>query len=98
MANQSFDLKFLCNLARLPLPDSIAGEQKLLTGLQQTLDFFQIVDAVETANVEPLFQPILPESGAERIDELVKGLDREAALANTPETDGQHFLVPQVLK
>ena len=98
MADPSVDLNSLCNLARLPSPNSMGEQQELQSGLQQILAFFRMIDAIDTKNVEPLFQPFQPESAPERDDKLVTGLDRSDALANAPESDGRHFLVPQVLK
>jgi|GEM_PF-3804869 len=98
MAEPSIDLKSLCNLARLPPPDSMGEEQELRSGLQQILVFFRMVDAIDTENVEPLVQPFQPGAGTERDDIHVQGLARADALANAPDSDGHHFLVPQVLK
>ena len=81
-------------LARLKLS---APELELLTTqLGQVLTYVDILNEVDTENVEPMAHAV-ELSNIFRDDEERPSLSREAALANAPKSDGRYFLVPQIL-
>ncbi|MBR9802497.1 Asp-tRNA(Asn)/Glu-tRNA(Gln) amidotransferase subunit GatC, partial [bacterium] len=64
--------------------------------LRSILDYVEILNQVETDNVEPLAHPIEVQN-VFRDDEPTPMLSREDALKNAPNTDGKYFLVPAIL-
>jgi len=88
------EVQKVARLARLKLADD---EIAIFTRqLGQVLEYVDILREVDTESVEPMAH------AAElrdvfRADELRPSLSREVALANSPKTDGQFFLVPQIL-
>ena len=84
----------VASLARLHLAD--AEQSRLATQMAEVLGYVDRLREVDTANVEPMAHPA-DATGTPRADVVTPGLDRDAALANAPKTDGQAFLVPQIL-
>lgn len=88
------DIRKLAYLARLDLsePEAIA----LAPQFQQVLDFVKQLSELDTEDVEPMTTAL---DVVNRWSEDVVGesLQREAALANAPASDGECFLVPPVL-
>jgi aspartyl-tRNA(Asn)/glutamyl-tRNA(Gln) amidotransferase subunit C len=64
--------------------------------LTDILGYVQVLDEVDIEDVQPMPHAIDLEN-VFRPDERKPSLDRSAALANAPKTDGQFFLVPQIL-
>lgn len=91
----SADVKKVATLARLKLTDAEVDEYA--SKLAQMLDYFQMLDEVNTEDVEPLVHAI-ELSNVFREDEVRPSLPRAEALANAPKSDGQFFLVPQILE
>ncbi len=81
-------------LARIELGDrDLDGVAKDLAAI---LRYFDKLEELDTAQVEPLVHPV------ERLDVLradVEGpsLGVDATLSNAPRHDGTHFLVPRIL-
>lgn len=88
------ELHHLCRLSRLA-PDA----ESLSHFAEQCSDILAYMDQlaeVDTTNVEPLYSPVAHAS-AMREDVALRRLDREAILANAPETDGSFFIVPRIV-
>lgn len=85
----------VASLARLSLDeqeiDEFGGQLTRILGYVETLD------EVDVENTEPMPHAV-DERNVFREDEPGESLDREAALSNAPLTDGQFFLVPQILE
>ena len=81
-------------LARLAFtPEQLTVMSHQLT---QVLDYIDQLQKLDTNDVEPLAHAAeLYDVFAE--DEVAPSLDREAALGNAPQRDGECFLVPAVL-
>ena len=81
-------------LARLKLSDE---ELARFSGqLGKILEYVGVLDEVDVSNVQPMAHAV-EQSNVLRDDEVRESLPREAALANAPKTDGQFFMVPQIL-
>ena len=81
-------------LARLKLSDE---ELDRFSGqLGKILEYVGVLDEVDVSNVKPMAHAV-EQSNVLRDDEVRESLPREAALANAPKTDGQFFMVPQIL-
>ena len=81
-------------LARLKLTDD---EVDVFTSqMGKILEYVDILNDVDTEDVEPMAHAV-ELSNVFRADEVRESLDRDEALDNAPKTDGQFFLVPQIL-
>lgn len=88
------DVTHVALLARLKLSDA---ELEMFTSqLGQVLQYVDILNEVDTDGIDTMAHAA-ELSNVFRDDELRDSLPREAALANAPKTDGQCFLVPQIL-
>lgn len=82
-------------LARLKLSD--AELDSLTAQLGQILGHMEQLNELDTEDVDPMVHAIELQN-VFRADEVRESLPREDALANAPKTDGQFFLVPQILE
>lgn len=89
------DVLKVATLARLKLTDAEIDD--CTSKLGKILDYVDSLNEVNTDDVEPLVHAV-ELSNVFRIDETRPSLPRDAALANAPKTDGQFFLVPQILE
>jgi len=88
------DVLKVARLARLKLSE---GELDDFTEkLGSVLAYVDSLNEVDTEDVEPMVHAV-ELSNVFRADEVTPSLPREAALSNAPKTDGQFFLVPQIL-
>ena len=88
------DVTHVALLARLKLSDA---ELEMFTSqLGQVLQYVDILNEVDTDGIDAMAHAA-ELSNVFRDDEARDSLPREAALANAPKTDGQCFLVPQIL-
>lgn len=60
------------------------------------LDHMNILERVDTSNIEPLYTPALQEEFT-RADVADNTRQREQILANAPQTDGEYFIVPRIV-
>lgn len=76
----------------------IDKEEEKLFGHQfgQILNHMEVLQSVNTENVEPLFSP-LSENALTRPDIGKNIRDRDQILSNAPETDGEAFIVPRIV-
>lgn len=88
------DVLKVANLARLKLSEAEVADYTAKLG--SILEYVESLNEVETEDVEPMVHAV-ELSNVFRRDEVVPSLTREAALSNAPKTDGQFFLVPQIL-
>jgi len=85
----------LAHLSKLTFSDE---EKKEIAGdLQRMIGFVEKLNELDLKGVEPLMH-MSDELNVLRDDEIRGSISREAALKNAPETDGQFFKVPKVIK
>ena len=88
-------INHLADLARLEFSD----EEK--TGLKQDLEkmigFVEKLKEVDTTGIEPLMH-ITDAVNILREDVAEKTITKQKALLNAPQTDGNFFIVPKVIK
>jgi aspartyl-tRNA(Asn)/glutamyl-tRNA(Gln) amidotransferase subunit C len=84
----------VAKLARLQLSE--ADVARFTQQLGQVLGYVEMLNELNTDGVEPLAHP-LEIQNVLREDVPVPSLPREAALSNSPKSDGRCFLVPQIL-
>jgi len=89
------DVAHVAELAHLEL----TGEERarLLRDLNSILDYIARLNQLDTSAVAPLAQ-VGGRGGTLRDDQTQASLEREAALANAPESDGTFFEVPKVIE
>jgi aspartyl-tRNA(Asn)/glutamyl-tRNA(Gln) amidotransferase subunit C len=105
------DVTYVADLANLEL--SSEERAGMVRDLNSILDYMEMLNQVDTSNVEPMAQVSAhygideTEKGSNRFDYssredipegLRKSLSRKAALANAPDTDGTFFRVPKVIE
>ena len=85
----------IAHLARL----QFEGEEKeaIKKDLNRILDFMEVLNEVETSNVEPLIY-MTDETNIMRKDEVKTTITQAQALKNAPDKDSDYFKVPKVLK
>jgi aspartyl-tRNA(Asn)/glutamyl-tRNA(Gln) amidotransferase subunit C len=90
------DVAYVADLANLEL--TAQERERMLRDLNSILDYIDRLNELDTANVLPMAQTLLPVAEAMRQDELQPCLPREAALGNAPDSDGEFFRVPKVIE
>ncbi len=88
------DVRKVAQLANLELSETEL--QEMSSHLSGILDYVELLNQVETEQIEPLAHPI-DVVDVFRNDEPTEMLPREEALKNAPETDGKYFIVPAIL-
>ncbi|MFA6472819.1 MAG: Asp-tRNA(Asn)/Glu-tRNA(Gln) amidotransferase subunit GatC [Candidatus Latescibacterota bacterium] len=95
MAVNRKDVDTVAVLARLSFTD---GEKEKMTGtLNEILGYFDKLSELDTENVEPLTH-ILPVQNVMRDDVVCPSLSQETALANAPQKERGHFVIPKVIE
>jgi aspartyl-tRNA(Asn)/glutamyl-tRNA(Gln) amidotransferase subunit C len=89
------DVVKVAQLGRLKL--SAEEIDRMTDQLGRVLEYFDILNEVDTTNVEPMAHAI-ELSDVFRDDVPRPSLPRDEALANAPKTDGRGFLVPQIFE
>ena len=84
----------VANLARLKLTDAEVDDCTAKLG--NVLAYVDSLGEVNTDEIDPMVHAV-ELSNVFRSDETTPSLPRDAALSNAPKTDGQFFLVPQIL-
>lgn len=90
------DVSYVADLANLELTDQ--ERQRMLRDLNSILEYIDRLNELDTSSVPPMAQTLLPAVEAMREDELRPCLQREDALKNAPESDGEFFRVPKVIE
>jgi aspartyl-tRNA(Asn)/glutamyl-tRNA(Gln) amidotransferase subunit C len=88
------DVLKVARLARLKLTDAEVDDYTEKLG--SVLEYVDLLNEIDTEDVEPMVHAV-ELSNVFRPDKVRPSLSREAALSNAPKTDGQFFLVPQIL-
>ncbi len=88
------EIETIASLAKLDL--NRIDVPSLSKDLNNILNFVQQMDAVDTADVEPLASPVKTDNLLRR-DEPSDGIDREAFQAVAPATEDGLYLVPKVI-
>ena len=88
------DVLKVARLARLKLTEAEIDDYTEKLG--NILEYVASLNEIDTEDVEPMVHAV-ELSNVFRADEVLPSLPREAALSNAPKTDGQFFLVPQIL-
>lgn len=85
----------LAHLSKL----SFSAEEKkeIATDLQQMIGFVEKLNELDLTDVEPLMH-MSDEVNVLRDDEVKGSVTREEAMKNAPQTDGEFFLVPKVIR
>lgn len=89
------EVQQVARLARLNLDDEELAA--MATQLTRVLDYVAVLDDVDTNDVKPMVQAV-ETNNAFRADEVADSLPRERALQNAPASDGEFFLVPDILQ
>ncbi|SFI29086.1 Asp-tRNA(Asn)/Glu-tRNA(Gln) amidotransferase subunit GatC [Planctomicrobium piriforme] len=89
------DVQKVARLSRLQL----SGEEqaRFAEQLGEILNYVALLNEVETADVAPMAHAA-DLANVFRADVPAPSLERSAALANAPKSDGKYFLVPQILE
>lgn len=88
------EVRHMALLSRLIINEN---EEKLFAGqFARILEHMNILSAVDTCNVEPLYTPV-PHSAALREDIKTNEFRHKEILANAPETDGNSFVMPRIV-
>ncbi len=85
----------VARLARIRLTDDEVAV--FARQLGDILHYVEILSGVDTEGVEPMAHAA-DLTDVFRDDEPKPSLPREQALANAPKTDGEYFLVPQIIE
>ena len=89
------DVRHVAKLAQIQLSEAeIEAFRPQLAGI---LDYVAKLQEVDLAGVAPLTNP-LDATNMLRADETTPGLSREEALSVAPQSDGEYFLVPEILE
>jgi len=81
-------------LARLRLfPDKV---EQFVGRFNDILAYIHALSAVDTGDIEPLYSPVT-HATVFREDVERKEFDRQALLANAPDSDGRFFVVPRIV-
>ena len=94
MAVKTEDVLYTARLARLELSEADAAAY--VEGLESILGYFQGLQEVDTQDVVPTVH-LNQAMSVPRPDVSESPYERNVALANAPEEDGEHFLVPRVI-
>jgi len=89
------EVRHIAGLARLQFSEE--GEQKMADELGSILDYVDKLNELDTSGVPPMSH-VLDVTDVDRPDEIASRIDREQALENAPDTDGDYFRVPKVIE
>lgn len=84
----------VASLARLDLPKDRIG--RIVSQFNDILGYVQKLNEADTTGVEPLYSPVT-HSTVFREDVVQSDFNRDALLANAPESDGRFFIVPRIV-
>ena len=84
----------LANLARLSFDDT--EKKEIRKDLEKMIGFVEKLNELDLDHVEPLLH-MSEEVNVLREDEMKGSIDRDTALRNAPQQNGQFFLVPKVI-
>ena len=85
----------VADLARLTVDDNAV--EMFAEQLGSILEYVEKLSAVDTSGITPTAHAV-EMANAFRKDEATHHLQRDAALANAPEAEDGHFIVPKVIE
>jgi aspartyl-tRNA(Asn)/glutamyl-tRNA(Gln) amidotransferase subunit C len=88
------EVERIANLSRLKMGEDMAKMQK---NLADVLGHFEKLNELDTEDVAPTAH-ILPVENVYRKDEVVVGIDRDALIANAPQSEDGCYIVPRVVE
>jgi aspartyl-tRNA(Asn)/glutamyl-tRNA(Gln) amidotransferase subunit C len=89
------DVNKIAELARLGLNDD--EKLKYLGDLNRILDYVDMLNKIDTDNLEPLVSVMDKKNTPMRKDIVGKSLSQAEALKNAPDANSDYFKVPKVL-
>lgn len=89
------DVKYIASLAKLKFDENEL--ESFTHKFNEILTYVEKLNELDTESVEPLEYPI-DNINIFREDVVVNNLSHENALSNAPDTGGEYFKVPKVLK
>ena len=95
MANDSFDIHYVANLARLKLTPE--EELQISSQLGSILGYIQHLEKANVENIEPTAHPF-PRFNVTRPDETRPSLPHDEALRNAPAHANGLFIVPKIVE
>jgi aspartyl-tRNA(Asn)/glutamyl-tRNA(Gln) amidotransferase subunit C len=95
------DVAYVADLAHLELTQE--ERARFLRDLNSILDYIDLLNELDTTNVQPMAQITALGGDANPLREdilegLRKSLPHDIALANAPDSDGTFFRVPKVIE
>ena len=87
-------VRYVANLSRIKLDE--AGEEKMRGELAAILDYMDVLNKLDTEEVEPLSH-VFAIPNVMRDDEVKNSYDREELLKNAPEHTDETFIVPKTV-
>lgn len=100
------DVAYVADLANLEL--TAEERSGMLRDLNSILGYIDVLNELDTSNVEAMAQVSLPQGAAasssalpgreDILEGLRKSLRQEVALENAPDSDGTFFRVPKVIE
>ena len=94
MALSEKDVQYVAKLARLEITETEV--EKYTKQLGNILGYIEEMGKLDTANVEPLTNP-LDMKNVFREDILIPSLTQQEVLSNGPEVQSGHFKVPRIM-
>jgi aspartyl-tRNA(Asn)/glutamyl-tRNA(Gln) amidotransferase subunit C len=88
------EVRHVATLARLELTEE--EEKRMTEQMNDILTYMDKLNELDTRNIPPTTHATQLEN-VFRPDEEMESIDRDWALANAPQSDGVHFLVPKVI-
>ena len=95
MSDNSIDVKYVANLARLDLNEEEI--QDFTNQLNDIISFVRQLESVDTTNIEPTSHASSVVDII-REDKLSKGMGSDTALKNAPDQSNQQFKVTRVVE
>lgn len=95
MAISKEEVQHIASLARLRFSED--EEEQLAGEMSRILDHVETLNELDTTGVPPMSH-VLDVHNVFRDDEVEERIDREDALQNAPDADGEYFRVPKVIE
>lgn len=89
------EVQHVARLARLALED--ASLDAMAEQIGTILEYMETLNRIDTTDVEPTTHAVSAATTPVREDTARGHLDRDKALDNAPDKDGESFLVPRVI-
>ncbi len=89
------EVQHVARLARLELDEPAL--EAMAEQIGTILTYMETLNRIDTTDVEPTAHAVSAPTTPVREDEAGDHLDRDKALGNAPQKDGESFLVPRVI-